>query len=329
MMGSADSPFDYERPVHEQEVAAFRLAAYPVTVAEYACFVAAGGYRDEQWWETGDAKAWRRGQLAGLGQSWVRSMQAIRDQERPKGEAVVREWLRAQREDYGRDEAYVEFLEKCILLDDEAFRAYQEELRRRYDTPDEQVAEQPAFWTGGDLTNPAQPVVGVSWYEARAYCAWLSHCLGMEVRLSTEAEWEYVARGPHGWTYPWGDEFDLDRANVAEGGIRRPSPVGAFPAGVSHWGAHDMGSNVWEWTLSLWGDDSGRPTTGQYPYHAADGREDVKASPLVYRILRGDSFRIEAIGARCAARNWFNPYRQYPDVGFRLTTSAHCQREEK
>ena len=149
----------------------------------------------------------------------------------------------------------------------------------------------------------------------------MGHCQNVEVRLPTEAEWEYVARGPNGWRYPWGEEFDLERANVKESAIRLPSPVGAFPAGVSYWGVHDMGGNVWEWTSSVWGDDPSRPTTGAYPYTTNDGREDVNASPIYFRVLRGDSFRIEALGARCAARNWFHPYRQFRDWGFRVASS--------
>jgi formylglycine-generating enzyme required for sulfatase activity len=322
LMGSPDSPFDYERPVHPQTMVGFSLATHPVTVAEYACFVAAGGYRDPQWWESADAQAWRRGELTDLGESWVRSMQAMREQLRPLGEAYVVEWAREQLEDFGRQKEHVEILKNAALLDDAAFAAYQEEVRRRYNIPDEQQREQPAFWAEGDLANPSQPVVGVSWYEAQAYCAWLGHCLGMKVRLPTEAEWEYAARGPYGWKYPWGDRFDLDRANVKEGCIRRPTPVGAFPAGASYWGVNDMGGNVWEWTSSVWGSDSSRPTTGKYPYIAGDDREDINAPPIAYRVLRGDSFRIEALGARCAARNWFNPYRQYNDVGFRVATSV-------
>jgi formylglycine-generating enzyme required for sulfatase activity len=89
---------------------------------------------------------------------------------------------------------------------------------------------------------PNRPVVGVSWFEAAAYCAWAGS------RLPTEAEWERVARGPKGSKYPWGDEPPLDhsRANYASA-IGHPTPVGLFPEGNSPETICDLLGNVWEW----------------------------------------------------------------------------------
>ncbi len=67
---------------------------------------------------------------------------------------------------------------------------------------------QPAYWNDDVYNNPAQPVVGISWYEARAYCAWLSVQTGLPVRLPTKAEWEAAARGAEGRRYAYGDDYD-------------------------------------------------------------------------------------------------------------------------
>lgn len=89
----------------------------------------------------------------------------------------------------------------------------------------------PAYWLDGRLNNPAQPVVGVNWYEAAAYCRWLTAQLddGHVYRLPTEAEWERAARGPDGRRYPWGDEWSEGLRNCEQAGLGVTSPVGSSP----------------------------------------------------------------------------------------------------
>jgi formylglycine-generating enzyme required for sulfatase activity len=109
---------------------------------------------------------------------------------------------------------------------------------------------QPAFWKDNAFNNPAQPVVGICWFEARAYCAWLSAQTGKHFRLPTEAEWEAAARGQQGRRYAFGDDFDASRCNTFETHSRRTTPTGVFPGGVTPEGVVDLTGNVWEWASS-------------------------------------------------------------------------------
>ena len=190
----------------------------------------------------------------------------------------------------------------------------------------------------GELFNLSNhPVVGVSWYEAQAYCRWLTDQLrvwegtpqplarllrqqGWTVRLPTEAEWEKAARGADGRIFPWGDEPDPNRANYDDTGVGATSALGCFPGGASPYGVLDLSGNVWEWTQSLWGEDWSKPEF-EYPYRADDGRENLEAGEEVIRVLRGGAFGdIEGL-VRCAVRHGDDPRSRCDLVGFRLVVA--------
>ena len=182
---------------------------------------------------------------------------------------------------------------------------------------------------GGEFDLPNHPVVVVTWYEAVAFCRWLTGRLRDageigsedEVTLPSEAQWEKAARGRDGRLFPWGGEPDPGRANYEDAGIEMTSAVGCFPGGASAYGCLDMAGNVWEWTSSLWGEDVDDPTF-KYPYNPADGRENLKAGDRVCRVLRGGAFHDLEWLTRCAFRFRDFPLNRYLNIGFRVLVAA-------
>ncbi len=184
-MGNDTAPYDDEKPrilfdIRED----YRISRYPITVEQYAAFMAAGGYEAEALWTKA---GWR--------------------------------WLRAER-----------------ITGPERFD-------RIFQTPN-------------------HPRVGVSWYEATAFAAWLHTqrvALGLRdsdrIALPSEPQWERAARHTDAREYPWGKAALKDQANWHEVGIGHTSAVGLFPAGKAECGAEDMAGNVWEWCSTRWTDN--------------------------------------------------------------------------
>ncbi len=176
----------------------------------------------------------------------------------------------------------------------------------------------PRFWDDLKWTSANHPVIGVSWYEAEAYCNWLNAQLPTDqtVRLPTEVEWEWVARGPEGRIYPWGDQWEAWRCNNKGLKIQRTSAVGAFPGGVADWwrviwseseGIHDLAGNVWEWTASEYTAD-----------YAGAHRSVLNADHGGPCVLRGGSWDDAAQWVRGAVRHSGSPHYGGGAWGFRL-----------
>ncbi|MBN2549672.1 MAG: SUMF1/EgtB/PvdO family nonheme iron enzyme [Anaerolineales bacterium] len=148
---------------------------------------------------------------------------------------------------------------------------------------------------------PYHPVVGVTWFEARAYCAWVSAERKRAVRLPSEEEWEYAARGEDGRPYPWGDIFDPSYTNTLEADHKDTVEVTSKTEDVSPFGLMDMAGNVQEWTNSSY-----KPLAGEV-YSGTD-----------LRIARGGSYNDTAYGARTSYRRAYPPGYYFTFLGFRV-----------
>ncbi len=173
----------------------------------------------------------------------------------------------------------------------------------------------------GDAAYGSFPAICVNWYQAETYCSWVG------VRLPTEAEWEYAARGPMSWVFPWGDEFDGTRLNfcdescernwvdlTADDGYVEMAPVGSYPAGASWCGALDMAGNVWEWVADWYASD----------YYGRSPSQNPMGSPFGEgRVLRGGSWGFDPFFVRSANRDTFLlPSNTYGQIGLRCASGS-------
>lgn len=156
-----------------------------------------------------------------------------------------------------------------------------------------------------------RPVIHVSWRDAHAFIDWLSQGTGRRLRLPSEAEWEYAARGGTTTLYWWGDEPDPDKANtVTNTGrdhFRYTSPVGAFPA--NPFGLYDMSGNVWQFVEDC--------RHGSFEGAPADARAWVEG-PCDSRVVRGGSYASIRRGMQVAARAAAGETFDSAELGFRV-----------
>lgn len=167
------------------------------------------------------------------------------------------------------------------------------------------------------------PVVMVSWYDAVAYCEWLSDLTRDKYRLLTELEWEYACRAGTTGSYWWGESFDASRANSKRASINIYSfnaprtfddarkdmhyltPVDKY--GANPWGLFDMLGNTWEWVSSVYTDPQLNPVAAI-----------PKPTSEPFRVNRGGSWMDPPLSLRCAARSWALPSSRDRIIGFRV-----------
>ena len=155
----------------------------------------------------------------------------------------------------------------------------------------------PLLWDNKRFNQPNQPVVGVSWYDAIAYCQWAG------LRLPTERQWEKAARGTGGRNWPWGnDPPDEQRCNF-NGNVGAITEVGSYPDGADSYGCQDMARNVWQWCLTKW-----RASYREEPDDSVEGD--------AWRVLRGGCWLNEA-NASVAGPLRDPPWNWYHDGGIR------------
>lgn len=129
---------------------------------------------------------------------------------------------------------------------------------------------QPRLWGDDRFKGDDKPIIGVSWYEAIAFCTWSSETTGEKIMLPTEQQWQRAAQGDKELMYPWGNEWDGSRCNNSS---QKTTPVRHYEGkGDSPFGVTDMSGNVWEWCLTAY----------------ETGKTDLQGTDV--RVLRGGSW---------------------------------------
>ena len=296
-IGDEQAPFEDEQPETEIELQAFEMAFAPVTNAEYRCFVEAGGYQHEQWWQGDTARRWLK--------------------EGVRNEAEIDRW-RAEFAEIRKDcEAWIAARPGLTETSREQVRGWQQQPEAEHERMIEawygaRRFEQPQEWHNPLFNAPTQPVVGLCQFEALAYAAWLQAQCGRPVRLPVEAEWEAAARGRQRRRWPWGDlppgrwQINADPAH-----LRRTTPIGVFVQGDSPDGLTDLAGNVWQWTTSAYTE-------------RLEASALIAAAPegLARRVVRGGSWYNSTDDCRPSYRNGGAPVIRDDNLGFRLVLSC-------
>ncbi|TGO21264.1 hypothetical protein BPAE_0230g00140 [Botrytis paeoniae] len=192
-------------------------------------------------------------------------------------------------------------------------------------------------WNSPDGLFPSTgnfPATDLTWYDARAYCAWLTTrwqasgkiTLDKEVRLPTEPEWEVAAQGSRisgsetESLYPWGTEWNASYVNYKHLPLNERCTVGLFPKNVSPFAYFDMVGNVWEWCSTLWVEDVSTSSLS-YPYRGDDGRESLDAGAQIRRVIRGECFSSSREEASCTYRGSLEPGKSRRKNGFRIVVA--------
>lgn len=215
-----------------------------------------------------------------------------------------------------------------FISDEDTKKRYKDWLASR---PKEK-RNQPFFWDDPQWNADTLPVVGVTWFEAEAYCQWLTNKLRQakaitdtqEIRLPREAEWEKAARAQRPTSnlqpltsrlWSWGDTWDATKCNSSASNFNGTTPVGMYPNGASDYGVQDMMGNVWEWCADWWDDGLYASRKDQ------EVRDPLGAENGSTRVVRGGSWFANQLNCRSAFRGRDTPLDFSDGIGFRLLLS--------
>lgn len=175
----------------------------------------------------------------------------------------------------------------------------------------------PLHWKGGRIPQGLleHPVTMVTWSDAVAFCKWENK------RLPTEAEYEKAARGTDGRNWPWGNNMDPARLNTYNR-IGNTTPVNRYPEGKSPYGVMDMAGNVNEWTSTDFLPYPGSAAPRAMFDPTAGGSTTVQVGKLLYKVLRGGTWKSDPFSTQTFHRNFSLPNYASDFYGFRCAMDA-------
>jgi formylglycine-generating enzyme required for sulfatase activity len=261
----------------------FKLSKYLVTNSDFRRFVEDDGYINFDYWKGKYSKGWISGDhliLEEIRQHWLSNVHFHHKKEIRDGE-----------------------IQENKLIEESFIRT--------------EPRQEPFYWFDKRFNQSNQPVVGVNYWEAEAFCNWLTQkARNAEVLdkaqkfcIPTEFEWERCSRPTSDdRIFPWGDIWDENKAHVSTNllNMRQPAPVGVY---LESWenGPCDMSGNVWEWTKSLF-----------HPFEKSYDHKRIDIDSLDERVVRGSSWYNNSYVAACSSRAVDRSYNLFYDVGFRV-----------
>lgn len=214
-----------------------RVGVFPITNREYSFFINDDGYNNPHFWPS-PADCWF-------------------DREK-KIHSILSFWKDIQKKLNANSNTFFDFclqnkFDKELIANFVYFKQIsvsdlEAMIRDLYNNERDSV---PLMWNNPVYSNPSQPVVGISWFEALAYCMWLSQKTGKHYRLLTAQEWETVASS-HRRNYVYGNKFNRAISNTLETGLNRITVVGICTANCTAEGIYDLTGNIFEWTSSVY-----------------------------------------------------------------------------
>jgi formylglycine-generating enzyme required for sulfatase activity len=179
--------------------------------------------------------------------------------------------------------------------------------------------QEPEFWQDERYNDTQQPVVGVNWNDAMAFCSWLSKITDLKFSVCSEAQWEYAARGTDGRKYPWGNDPPTARLARYERHRDRPASAGSYLYSRGPFGTIEQAGNVWEWCLDVWHPNAYEKWKDSEPWNPVNTEGEVDYEDR--RVLRGgcwiDPPKLLLAFRRYCHRATYTANR----VGFRVVTN--------
>ena len=213
------------------------VGKFPITNLEYSMFLKDPDYLNNKYWSLAHRDAWFSDDtiLGSVFEHWKNVQDYL-------NESLERVKVICGKNGFSKEQCACIFY--FLKMDKESLKEMIYELYGNN-------SPIPLMWQNPEYNNPSLPVVGISIYEAFAYCEWLSYQTSKKYRLLTSDEW-FLVSGGEKRIYPYGNKYNKNYSNTIESIWNSVLAVGLIPQNISSSGLYDMSGNIFEWTSSIW-----------------------------------------------------------------------------